>query len=103
MPNILLEFTQEFPNLRLNLQVERSKQIANLLVNGKIDSALLSSYFNVPNKHYIQQTVFKDKLVLIVPPDHRLAHLSYCQLNDLNDEPFITKEDRASLVKFLKE
>ena len=76
MPNILLEFTQEFPNLRLNLQVERSKQIVNLLVNGKIDSALLSSYINVPNKHYIQQTVFKDKLVLIVPPDHRLAHLS---------------------------
>ena len=37
LPNILLEFTQEFPNLRLNLQVERSKQIANLLVNGKID------------------------------------------------------------------
>jgi len=57
----------------------------------------------VPNKHYIQQTVFKDKLVLIVPPDHRLAHLFYCQLNDLNDEPFITKEDSASLVKFLKE
>ncbi|MGX7075887.1 LysR family transcriptional regulator [Globicatella sanguinis] len=103
LPNILLEFTQEFPNLRLNLQVERSKQIVNLLVNGKIDLALLSSYINVPSKNYNQQTVFKDKLVLIVPPDHRLAHLSYCQLNDLNDEPFITKEDSASLVNFLKE
>ncbi|MBS4455924.1 LysR family transcriptional regulator [Tuanshanicoccus lijuaniae] len=102
LPNILLEFNQDYPQLRLNLQVERSKQIVNLLVTGKIDMALLSSYIKIPSEHYRRQTIFKDKLVLIVPPTHSLANHSYCSLNDLKNETFITKDENASLVKFLK-
>lgn len=103
LPNILLELTQLHPQIKMNLQVERSKQIVELLLSGRIDLALLSSYIKIPSDDFVRMTICSDKLVVIVPPTHHLAKSDYCTLEDLENEIFISKDSSASLVRYLNQ
>lgn len=103
LPNILLELTQLHPQLKMNLQVERSKQIVELLLSRRIDLALLSSYIKIPSDDFVRMTICSDRLVVIVPPTHHLAKSDYCTLEDLEHETFISKDSSASLVRYLNQ
>lgn len=85
----------------MNLQVERSKQIVELLLTQRIDLALLSSYINIPNDKFTRVTICCEKLVVIVPPTHHLAYSHYCTLDDIKHETFIFKDTSTALMRHI--
>lgn len=102
LPEILLDFSQQVPGLKLNLKVEHSKQIVSMFNKGEISIALLSSYIPINMTTLETAFVCDDPLVVIVPPTHRLAETTECRLIDLEGERFITKDTQSSLYRYLQ-
>ncbi|MCW6653014.1 LysR family transcriptional regulator [Aerococcaceae bacterium NML210727] len=101
LPEVLSGFMQQIPHAQIAMKIESSKQIVRMLMQQEIEFAFLSSYIPLPSDEYCSQFFCEDKLVLIVPPTHRLAEHTTCTLADLNGEYFLIKNANASLYKHL--
>lgn len=102
LPEILLDFSKKYPSLKLNLKVDHSKHIINYFEQAEISVALLSSYIPLEIEGLDMTFVLRDPLVVIVPVNHRLCGQTTCQLSDLEDECFITKDTSSSLYQYLQ-
>lgn len=103
MPKILNEFHSEYPNIDINLAINSSNKLFNMLEKQEIEFVFLSHYVNIDEEKYTSIPFIKDELVLIVGKDHPLFHDKTCRLGDLSDYTLITKDLRSSLYKFLGE
>lgn len=101
LPEVLSSFVQHAPSVQLAMKIESSKHIVRMLQQQEIEFAFLSSYIPLP-EDYQSQFFCEDRLVLIVPPNHRLAQQQTCTLSDLDGEHFLIKNVNASLYKHLQ-
>ena len=82
LPAMLADFHQKFPRIEVQIVAEGTHAPISLLLDGKLD--LVVTYVPVRNRRLLFKPLFKDELVLVMPPGHRLAA-----------RPFIGAEDFA--------
>jgi len=87
LPELLHAFRKEHPGVRFQLYQNAAHIMAGQLEQGEIDMCITSPR---PERSDIAWTpLMTEEIVLIVPPDHRLANRESVSLHEVSEEDFI--------------
>ncbi|MBW9222291.1 LysR family transcriptional regulator [Methanothermococcus sp. SCGC AD-155-C09] len=104
LPSIIMDYKREYRDVDFDMEITDSKKCFKLLENGNVDIIAVGHLYNKDYEHLI---IGKDRLVLIVPPNHRLANKGIATLSDIMKEDYIDREEgsgtREILIKALNE
>lgn len=88
LPEVIAEFRERHPQVRVSLRVGASDQMAREVEQGRLDVALLGfAEEHRPGGVQLRQ-LSRDRHVLVVGGRHRLAHRKRVTLGELADEVF---------------
>jgi LysR family transcriptional activator of glutamate synthase operon len=87
VPEVLGAFHAEAPRVRVELRQEPAHEIHADLASGAVDLALTSTR---PDPSYGWVPLQEERLVLVVPPRHRLHRRSRVRLEELAGEELVT-------------
>lgn len=89
IPNIIKEFQKDFPNIEYELLLGDYAEIENWVADGRVDCG----FVRLPAADGLD-TVFldQDKLLAIIPENHRFARCEYFPIEELEKEPFMLLE-----------
>jgi len=96
LPAILAHCRANDIHLNLHTQEDFSRPLVELLLEGKLDWALLSMPLNEPR--LLIEKLYREPLWLAVGSGHRLATSSTVTFADLRDETFIMLGDTSTLA-----
>lgn len=88
LPPILKLHQAEFPNVEFRLETNGTIAPLELLLNGKIDLAIVYRKDNDKNIEFTE--LFTDDVVALIPVNHPLAKKSYLRPADFEKETYIT-------------
>ena len=96
LPAILAHCRSNDINFNLQTQENFTRPLVELLLEGKLDWALLSLPLTEP--HLLIEKLYSEPLLLAVGADHRLATAADISFADLRDEIFIMLGDASTLA-----
>jgi LysR family hca operon transcriptional activator len=97
MPEALRILRDELPNIDVMISSQYSPQLADGLLKGKIDAAVLRREKGVPGLAY--RVLVEEPLMVILPSDHHLAALKAISPGDLVGETFVIVSDTAPVLR----
>ena len=104
LPRHLKLFRRSYPQVEISVEYLRSAQVYQKVADGAAHLGLVA--FPTRRKGITLECLWKDKLVLICPPNHRLASLPSVSISDLADERFISfsldQPTRKAIDRILK-
>jgi LysR family transcriptional regulator for metE and metH len=102
LPPRLKLFQHKFPAVDFQLVIEATDSPFEALLEGKLDLAIVCD--PIRNRKIRYTPLFEDEVVIIVPPDHRLAGKKVAALEEFAGENLIIyppKEESTVLNRFL--
>src|SRR2546426_2567860 len=87
LPPVLAVFVQRYPGITLELEIANSQRVIDGILARQRDLGMIGILLRHPHLHV--QPYWRDTLVLIVPPHHRLATRSAVTLADLVGETWV--------------
>ena len=102
LPAILSDFNKQFPGIKMNMNIISSSHLMNMLETKKVEFLVLSDRIPIDEERYEFNNFYEDELVLIVNPEHRLAQMKICTLEDLIDETWILKPNKSATRNYLE-
>jgi DNA-binding transcriptional LysR family regulator len=87
LPNVIKPFLQQHPNVDLLIDTKGSDELAQDLVEGRLDAAI--SVLPVFHPRLQDETLFTEEFVLAVPRAHRWASRDELRFSELRDVPVI--------------
>ncbi|MGN7469515.1 LysR family transcriptional regulator [Brevibacillus sp. SAFN-007a] len=106
LPPYLQSFRAHYPKVDLVLRTAGEEAILQQLREGYLDLGII---FNrrCTDKELVAETIAQEELVIVMPPEHRLAGLPAITARDLENESFILTEEgctyRGMLIDVLNE
>ncbi len=104
MPAKVGEFMSKFPSARIDLEYSRTTKVVRDVMSGAVELGILA--FPEPKRGLTIVQMPSDRMVLICPPDHKLAKRSQIKVKDLNGLDFVLFErdtpTRKATDKILK-
>src|SRR3989454_10192060 len=97
MPEALRILRDELPNVDVMISSQYSPLLADGLSKGKIDAAFLRRERGVPDLAF--RLLVKERLMVVLPSNHRLAALKAISPRDLVGETFVTVSDTAPVLR----
>lgn len=101
LPEVLAAFKKQHPQVQVEIQRAITRVITRKVIEGALDFGIVTLPVNSERLETI--TISRDRLVLIVSPQHRLASRKLVQMTELEGEPFILHKvgttTRERLVK----
>jgi len=97
MPEALRILRDKLPNIDVMISSQYSPQLANALSKGTVDAAFLRRERGVPELAF--RLLVKERLMVVMPSDHRLASLKAISPSDLGGETFVTVSDTAPVLR----
>ncbi|MGJ0388040.1 LysR substrate-binding domain-containing protein [Microbacterium sp. CGR1] len=88
VPRAIARFREEHPDARIELSVGNSDTLADAVRRGDLDVALLGLREEAVPRGVAARELGRERLVLAVPPTHRLVGRTRVRLSDLADEVF---------------
>lgn len=101
LPNLVAAFRQSYPLVRLGIKVMSRDEVINRLNDGRLALGVTSQKVDQRDLEYIP--LFEDRVILIVPAQHRWADYGRALPADLVDEPIILREGKAGTMQVLLE
>jgi DNA-binding transcriptional LysR family regulator len=104
LPDVFAEYCQRYPDVQISIYRNFTYKIVEKLENGSIDVAVLSLPVQSPSLKV--QTVFRDKLMLMVSPKNPLAKLKSAPVSEVVKYPLLlpkTGHTRRLLDKLFRE
>ena len=104
-PNLLGVFHQRFPDIRVNLDVTNQASVLRQVAENEVDMAIMGQ---PPAESALDAIAFMDNpLVIVAPPNHRLAGKRHIPLQELERETFLTREPgsgtRGAMQRFFRQ
>lgn len=92
LPNIIKEFQKDYPNIDYELLLGEYTEIEEWILEGRVDCGFL----RLPTRPELE-TIFleQDKLMAIIPENHRLSGCEKFPVSSLCDDPFMLLEKGA--------
>jgi LysR family hydrogen peroxide-inducible transcriptional activator len=87
LPSHLATFARKFPRVHIRIVEEVTNELLSLIQQGTIDLALLA--LPVPATHCLCHELFRERLYVALPKNHRLAPVSHVHLTQIEDDPFL--------------
>lgn len=105
VPRLIGTFHQRFPNVAVSMDVTNQTSVLRQVIDNEVDMAIMGQ---PPDDAQLQAMPFMDNpLIVVAPPEHRLAKRKRMQLNELEKEVFLTREPgsgtRGAMHRFFKE
>lgn len=101
LPSLLRTFKERHPGVTVSLGVADSRAIADQVHRGDWELGFVGVR---PRQRDLLCTQFhEDRLILAVPPDHRLARRRQVALRDLAGQPFLLREAGSGTRRVLEE
>lgn len=100
MPAALGAFKKEHPALVISLEIGTRARVQEQVLHGELDLAVVGPASKDPDLTVLP--FMRDELVMVAPAGHRLAGHPKLSLKDLQDEPFVMRE-QASGSRWLLE
>jgi LysR family transcriptional regulator, hca operon transcriptional activator len=97
MPEALQILRHELPNIDVMISSQYSPLLADGLSKGKIDAAFLRREKGAPDLAF--RLLVKERLVVFLPSNHRLAALKAIPPQDLMGETFVTVSHTAPVLR----
>jgi LysR family transcriptional regulator, hca operon transcriptional activator len=97
LPEAMRVLRDVLPGIEVTVSSQYSPLLADALTNGKLDLAFMRAEPDMPNLTY--QVVIKERLVAVLPNDHRLASLDEIDPRELVNETFIGISSTAPTLK----
>ncbi len=101
LPGVMHVMREELPRIEVTISSKHSPQLADGLATGKLDAAFLRPEEGYPDLVY--KVLIKERLVVILPNDHRLASREAVGLHELAGETFIGMADQAPVLRSIIE
>ncbi len=101
LPKIFEAFGKEYPDIEIQMNLTNSHQVAEDVLAFKSDLGFVGELRNYDRLMIIP--FLEEELVLIVPPDHSLAHSNGVSLEDLAGQPFIAREVGSATRELVEE
>jgi len=98
---VLAIFHRRHPGVELTVREQSSEELAEMLRVDELDLALLSVTERIESHGLGLHQLVLEELVLILPPDHRLAHRRRVRMKELSQEQFISFREGARLRELL--
>ncbi|HEX4505708.1 MAG TPA: LysR family transcriptional regulator [Alphaproteobacteria bacterium] len=93
LPEVMRVLRDELPNLEVTIASQYSPDLAQSLLRGKLDVALMRPEPGMPDLDY--RVILQEPLMVAMPSDHRLARRDHVALQDLAGEIFIGMSNTA--------
>ena len=87
LPPHLASFARQFPRVQIRIVEEVTHKLLGLVQQGAVDLALLA--LPVPATHCLCHELFRERLYVVVPRNHRLASSSHARLAQIENDPFL--------------
>jgi LysR family transcriptional regulator, regulator for metE and metH len=87
LPSILKSFREDFPGIDVQVIVEATHRPIEAVLDGKLDFAI--AFSKVVDRNLSYRPLFKDELLVVMPPDHPLANRPYFRAQNFADETLI--------------
>jgi LysR family transcriptional regulator, hca operon transcriptional activator len=97
MPEALRILHHELPNVDVMISSQYSPQLADGLLKGRVDAAFLRREKRVPDLAF--RLLVKERLVVVLPCDHRLATRETINPRDLLGEIFVSVSETAPVLR----
>jgi LysR family transcriptional regulator, transcriptional activator of the cysJI operon len=101
LPSLVAEFRREYPLVRVGIKVLSRDEVITRLIDERLALGVASQKIEHRDLEYIP--FFEDRVILIVPAQHRWAKFGRAFPADLTDEPMIVREERAGTSQVLSE
>jgi LysR family transcriptional regulator, transcriptional activator of the cysJI operon len=88
LPRHIQAFRNAFPAVEIKIDYLRSAQVYEQVTGGSADLGLVA--FPTRHKGLTVESNWKDKLILICPPGHRLAARKSVSIQELQNEQFVS-------------
>jgi len=98
LPSVLREFSSRCPAVEVQINVDATSRPLPLLLAGELDLALMLS--TVRDRRLAATPLFRDELVVVVPPGHRFAAQPHVEPAQLADESMFTYSPREDSYVF---
>jgi LysR family transcriptional regulator, hca operon transcriptional activator len=97
LPEVMRVLQDILPTIELKVSSQYSPSLADALTKGKLDLSFMRAEPDMPELTY--RLVSKERLVAVLPSDHRLATLSKIDPRELVGETFIGVSSTAPTLK----
>lgn len=87
LPDLMMLFNETNPGIEIDIVVEATRRPVQFLLDGKLDIAIVDK--EIRDKRLAFKPLFKDELVVIMKPGHRLAQRKFIKAEDFLDERMI--------------
>lgn len=101
LPRLLKDFKDRHPNVSLTMEIADTEKIFNLVSDRVLDIGIVGGWIN--NRKVEGFQWLEDELVVILPPDHRLARVKYVALPDLIGERWVFREKGSGTRRCIEE
>jgi DNA-binding transcriptional LysR family regulator len=99
LPSDLASFVSEQPLIRITMEEKLSDHVVEALIAGEADLGIFAD--NVPSQNLEKFRYRRDRLVVLVPPDHPLAALDEVSFAQALDYDFVGLNQGSSLLQRL--
>ncbi len=87
LPSRLASFARKFPRVQISVIEEMTNELLNLLQQGAVDLALLA--LPVPGINCFCHELFRERLYVVVPQNHRFSSSRQLRLAQIENDPFL--------------
>ncbi|HEL2057409.1 TPA: LysR family transcriptional regulator [Streptococcus suis] len=98
-PKLIQTFQSHYPNVQFHLEQNNSKRLLERLEREDLDLAIVSKVEGFQQLDF--QPLTTEKLVIIVPENHKLAHQEQVCLVDTMNDPYVYFNHNSGLRPFL--
>ena len=95
LPELLLNFSEEYPEYKIQSRMSYSRRIQTRLATGLSDLALLERAPDHPD--ILVQKWLEDELILVCAPYHLLGRENAIPLERLTSQKFVLREQQSSM------
>ncbi len=97
LPPYLKQYRVLYPDVDVRIEYRRASQVYSDVQETRVDFGLVA--FPVRRKGIVVESFWRDKLVLICPPEHVLSKRRQVRFKDLHNEKFISFEPDQPTTK----
>ncbi len=101
MPFLLTGFRDAYPQIKIHLDEGSSLEMIRSLIDLKNELVIVARAEDNPDIAFLPFS--REELVLILPPDHRLAGKRSIEFEDLAEEPIILKDPGSGTRRLVDE
>ena len=100
LPYVLSDFKKVYPAIRANVQAADSEETTEAIMNNRGEIGFIGKK-PLHRKLHVEP-LWKDRLILAVPGDHRWVGKAHVSLDELSREPFVLRERGSATREVLE-